>query len=236
MHINGKTAIVTGASSGIGEATARLLASKGAKVVLAARNEERLKRLESEVAGSYAVVTDVTIPANLDHLIAVTAEKFGGIDILVNNAGQGLHVPIEQIDIDDYRAIMELNVYAPLALMQRVLPIMRQGGGGSIVNVGSGTTRMVLPGVGAYASTKAALNMLSQTARAEFAEDNVVVSLIYPYITETDFHKNLKAHNPAGRMRPGSMPPGHTAEYVAEHIVRCIETGETEISLVPVRE
>jgi len=235
MDVNGKIALVTGASSGIGEATARLLAQKGARVVLAARSQEKLKRLAAELPESMAVVVDVTSQDDIDRLLASAVERLGGIDILVNNAGQGLHVPIEKIEMADYRAIMELNVYAPLALMQGVLPIMRKQGGGSIVNISSGTTRMILPGVAGYASTKCALNMLSQTARAEFAADNVVVSLIYPYITETLFHQNLRAKSAGSSTRRRNMPPGHAAAYVAEHIVRCIETGETEISLVPER-
>jgi len=116
--------------------------------------------------------------------------------------------------------------------MQAVIPLMRPQGGGTIVNISSGTTRMILPGVGAYASTKAALNMLSQVARAELAADNIVVSLIYPYITATEFHRALRAGAPRGGVRPG-MPAGHSAEFVAEHILRCIETGETEIALRP---
>jgi NAD(P)-dependent dehydrogenase (short-subunit alcohol dehydrogenase family) len=233
MDIQGRTAIVTGASSGIGEATARLLTEKGAKVVLSARNGEKLQQIQEELPNSLAVATDVTRKGDIDRLIWASVERFGGVDILVNNAGQGLHVPVEKIDIDDYKAIMELNVYAPLLLMQGVLPVMRKQGGGSIVNISSGTTRMVLPGVAGYASTKSALNMLSQTARVEFAPDNIVVSLIYPYITATNFHQNLRAKPAGGAALRRNMPPGHTAGYVAEHIVRCIETGETEISLVP---
>ena len=235
MDIAEKVVIITGASSGIGEAAARLLSRRGGKVVLAARRADRLQRLESELAGSFAVVTDVTRSADIDNLVARTLERFGRIDVLVNNAGQGLHMPIEQVAIEDYRAIIELNVVAPLRLMQSVVPHMRRQGEGAIVNISSGTTRMVLPGLGAYASTKAALNMLSQVARAELAADGIVVSLVYPYITETDFHSSSRAASPANDRIRASMPRGHSAEFVAEHILRSIETGEAEIVLSPLR-
>jgi short-subunit dehydrogenase len=225
--------IVTGASSGIGAATARLLGERGARVVMTARRIDRLRKLESELTNSFAVVADLHQREDISRLVAATVERFGRIDVLVNNAGQGLHVPIADIDIDDYKAIMDLNVYAPLLLMQAVVPQMRKQGGGTIVNVSSGTTKMTLPGVGAYASTKCALNMLSQVARQEFAADNIVVSLIYPYITETEFRDNMRNRSTASSARWSGMPAGHSAEFVAGHILQCIQTGETEIALRP---
>ena len=94
-------------------------------------------------------------------LVNRAVAEFGRVDVLVNNAGQGLHLPVIDVDLDDVRAVLELNVLAPLALMQAVVPVMRAGGGGAIVNISSGSTRRVLPGVGPYAATKAALNTLT---------------------------------------------------------------------------
>jgi NAD(P)-dependent dehydrogenase (short-subunit alcohol dehydrogenase family) len=96
-------------------------------------------------------------------------ETYGGVDVLVNNAGQGLHVPVEEIDPTDLRAVFELNVVAPLLGIQEVLPVMRSRSAGAIVNVSSATSLRVFPGLGGYAATKAALNMLSQVARIELA-------------------------------------------------------------------
>src|SRR5215212_9108849 len=106
------------------------------------------------------------------------------------------------------------------------VPIMRARGGGTIVNVSSGTSRMVLPGVGAYAATKAALNMLSLVAREEFAPDGIVVSLVYPSVTATEFHDKLRA----GAMGAGGggLTP-HSSRYVAKTIVRAVLTGEAEV-------
>ena len=110
--------------------------------------------------------------------------------------------------------------------MQALVPIIRERGGGAIVNVSSGTSRMVLTGVGAYAATKTALNMLSLVAREEFAPDGIVVSLVYPSVTATEFHDKLRA----GAMGTGggSLTP-HSPCYVAKAIVRAILTGEAEV-------
>jgi NADP-dependent 3-hydroxy acid dehydrogenase YdfG len=118
MDLDDSVCIVTGASSGIGTATARLLASRGAKVVLAARRIDRLETLARELPGSMAFQTDVTIAAQVERLMDRARDAFGTIDVVVNNAGQGLHVPLEQLKADDFRAVFELNVVAPLAVMQ----------------------------------------------------------------------------------------------------------------------
>ena len=159
-------------------------------------------------------------------MVETTLEHHGRVDVLINNAGQGLHLPLEHVSLEDLVAITELNFYAPLVAMQAVLPSMRGRGAGTIVNVGSGTTRMVLPGVGAYAATKSALNMLSLVAREELAPDGIVVSVVYPSITATEFHDTLRAGSaPSGA---GGLTP-HRPEYVAEAIVRAIRTGEAEV-------
>ncbi|MGC2297011.1 MAG: SDR family NAD(P)-dependent oxidoreductase [Candidatus Dormiibacterota bacterium] len=120
MDLSGRVMVVTGASSGIGAATARLAHSKGARVVLAARRAERLASLADELPGSLAVPTDVTQKAEVAQLCARAIQAFGSIDILVNNAGQGLHVALTEVEAEDFRAIWELNVLAPLTLMQAV--------------------------------------------------------------------------------------------------------------------
>ena len=228
MEIVDRVMIVTGASSGIGAATVRLAHQRGARVVLAARRADRLEELAVELPGSLPVTTDVTQPEQVAGLIEQALAAFGRIDALVNNAGQGLHVPLEQVEPDAFREVFELNVLAPLALMQAVLPAMRRQGGGAIVNISSGTSRMALPGVAAYASTKAALNLLSNTARAEFAKDGIVVSLVYPSVTATEFHQVLRQGATSSRRLP--FEP-QTPESVAEAILRAIETGEAEIVL-----
>jgi len=194
MDISGKVMVVTGASSGIGAATARAAASRGARLVLAARNQERLDELAEEIGGALTVATDMRRPDQISRLFEAVIDRHDRVDVLVNNAGQGLHVPVEQIKIDDLIAITELNVYGALRAMQAAIPLMRAAGGGSIVNVSSGTTQMANPvGTAAYSATKAGLNMLSRAARAELADDGIAVSTVYPFVTKTEFHNKLRA-------------------------------------------
>ena len=229
MELVGAVIIVTGASSGIGAATARLAAARGANVVLAARRVARITELAEELPGALAVPADLRDPAQIVRLVDATLDWFGRVDILVNNAGQGLHVPLEQVRLDDLRAITELNVYAPLLAMQAVIPPMRRQGAGVIVNVSSMTSRMVLPGVGGYSATKSALNMLSQVARRELAPDGIVVSIVYPSVTATEFHSSLAA---GARVGGDSWAVrADSAESVAEAIVGVIGSGEEEIML-----
>jgi NADP-dependent 3-hydroxy acid dehydrogenase YdfG len=222
MEIDGSVCIITGASSGIGAATARLLGELGADVVLAARRTERLETLARKLPGSLAVTTDVTIAGHVERLVARTVDTYGRVDILVNNAGQGLHVPLEELDPVDLRAMFELNVVAPLVGMQTVLPFMRSGSGGSIVNVDSATSLRVFAGLGGYSATKAALNMLSEVGRLDFTSAGIAVSVVYPSVTATEFHQRLRAgHLVTGGRSITPDPP----ELVAEAIAMAISTG-----------
>lgn len=226
MEIAESVCIVTGASSGIGEATACYLARLGAHVVLAARRTERLRSLARELPGSLAVPTDVTAPEQIDRLLDLTMETYGRVDVLVNNAGQGLHVPIEQLDPADLRLVCDLNVIAPLMTMKAVLPAMRAQGRGAIVNISSATSLRVIPGLGGYAATKSALNMLSQTARIELAGAGIAVSVVYPRLTATEFHQRLRAGRHGGDTR---HMEAHPPELVAKTIAWAVETGEAHV-------
>ena len=223
--LDGRVVIVTGASSGIGAAFARLAAGEGARLVLAARRTERLEALAAELPDALAVTADLRLPEQARAVVGAATQRYGGVDVLVNNAGQGLHVPVEEVRLDDFEAVVRLNLYAPLLLMQEVVPLMRARGGGSIVNVGSNTTRMVIPGIGPYSATKSALDQLSATARAEWAAEGIAVSLVIPSITATEFHSALRA----GTMRAGGHIVPHPPEVVAEAILRAVETGEAEV-------
>jgi len=227
MKINNKIVIVTGASGGIGLAVAKVLAEKGAEVVLAARSSDKLKELEKEIPNSYAVPTDMRNIEDVKNLIQSTVKKFGRVDILINNAGQGLHAPIEKININSYREIIELNVISPLEAMQEVIPLMRTQGGGLILNVSSMVSKNYYPELSAYASTKYALNAISLTAREELKKDNIIVSVFHPKMTATDFGKNsvgVPYSSSAGR--PGMTVD--TPEEVAEELVNLIESEEAE--------
>jgi NADP-dependent 3-hydroxy acid dehydrogenase YdfG len=227
VELTGKVVIVTGASSGIGASTATALHEASAHPVLAARRADRIAALADRLGGALAVPTDVTDPAAIERLIAATLERHGRIDGLVNNAGVSLHHPLDELDLVEFRRVLDLNVVSVVAMTQAVLPAMRAAGGGAIVNVSSGTTRAVLPGVGAYAATKSALNMLSAVARAELADDGIVVSLVLPSITATEFA--------GGRFKPGATGRNgmvvHSPDYVGAVILRALRTGEERIDI-----
>jgi NADP-dependent 3-hydroxy acid dehydrogenase YdfG len=226
-ELAGAVVIVTGASSGIGEATARLLYAQGAHPVLAARRTDRLAALSRELGGALAVTADVTDRGDIRHIADAALERHGRIDALVNNAGASLHFPLDRLDPADFARALDLNVVSVLAMTQAVLPAMRAAGGGRIVNVSSGTTRLAPPGVGGYAATKAALNLLTEVMRKELAGEGIVVSLVVPSITATEFA--------GGRfLQGGPTPPGmvpHSARYVGQVIVRALRTGEASIDI-----
>jgi short-subunit dehydrogenase len=232
MDVHGKVAIVTGASSGIGLATARLLSSRGAKVVLVARSKEKLEVLSRELSDSLAVPADMTKVSDIKRMVEQTLAHFERVDVLINCAGQGYDAPVETTDIEILRGIFDLDLIGPFVAMQRVIPIMRRQGGGTIVNISSGTALMHLPNNGGYSALKRALADISLTAREELKKDNIVVSVVYPYMTATDFEKNtIKDPSLIGQEEPADTgrPPLDTAEYVAQRIVEGIETGEAEI-------
>jgi short-subunit dehydrogenase len=236
MEIKDKVVIVTGASEGIGEAIARKLAHAGAKVVLAARNDEKLAALAHELPGSVAVHTDMTQQADIQNLIDRAMEVDGRIDILINNAGQGMYSPMEHIDIDKYKHIMNLNVYAPLYAMQLVIPKMREEGGGMILNISSRVSKNYYPNLSAYASTKYALNAISLTARAELEKDHIVVGVFHPKMTDTSFGKNSVNADPATSKAYAEQARARgmevdTAEQVAEKVLEQIKSEEPEVSM-----
>jgi short-subunit dehydrogenase len=236
MEIKNKVVVVTGATEGIGEAVAKKLAAAGAKVVLAARNDEKLAALAHELHGSVAVHTDMTQQADIQNLIDRAYEVEGRVDVLINNAGQGMNGPVETIDIDKYKHIMNLNVYGPLYAMQLAIPRMREQGGGMILNVSSRVSKNYFPNLAAYASTKYALNAISLTARAELAKDNIIVSVFHPKMTATNFGKNSASTDPAAakffadRARTAGMEVD-TPEQVADGILKQIESEEPEAAM-----
>jgi short-subunit dehydrogenase len=233
MDLRDKVVIVTGASSGIGLALARILAGKGAKLALVSRSKGKLESLSRELPHSFAVPADLTQIPEIEQMVERAKGHFGRIDVLINCAGQGYDAPVEKTDIATFRHIFELDLVGPLVAMQKVIPLMRKQGGGSIINFSSGTALMYLPNNGAYSAVKRAIANISLTAREELKGDNIIVSVVYPYITLTDFEKNT-IKDPSlmveGEEPEGNGPfPADTAEYVAQKVLEGIETGEAEI-------
>jgi short-subunit dehydrogenase len=234
MPIKDKVVIVTGASSGIGLALARLLAEQGAKVALVARSMDKLRNISKELPDSFPIRADMTKEDEIRAMVNETKKRFGRIDILINNAGQGYDALVEKIDIDIFRKIFSLDVVGPLIAMQNVIPIMRAQKGGVIVNISSVTALMFLPKMSPYSSLKRALASISLTAREELEKDNIRVMVVYPYMTLTDFEKNTIKDVDESQAQPeeeggGGLRPPDTPEYLAGKILEGIENDEAEI-------
>jgi NAD(P)-dependent dehydrogenase (short-subunit alcohol dehydrogenase family) len=240
MDPRGRTVIVTGASAGIGKALARAFVSGGANVVLASRNVQALNSLANELGQEQTLVvpTDVTQRDQIDALVDRTVERFGRLDVLVNNAGVGLYTSVADVDPDDFQRLFQVNLMGPLHGMQAAVRTMRKTGGGTIVNISSGTSRIVVPFLGGtYPALKRALEILSDYARAQLADEGIKVLVVLPYITATKFAENvlgprLAAAPNSDASRRNLLPP-HTAEFVAEKVLEGLRNDATEISLAP---
>lgn len=233
MVIQDKVVIVTGASSGIGLETAKLLDKQGAKLVLVSRSKPKLDELVKSFKDAIAIEADMTQEASIKNMVAEALKHYGRIDLLINNAGRGYDTFVEHIKMDLYLELFKLNVLGPLISMQEVIPIMRRQGGGMIVNVSSGTSFMDIPNIAAYSSLKRALNGLSLTAREELKNDKIIVSLVYPYITSTNFGKNVMSGPRKADEKDPMIPEADPPEYVAGKILEVIESEDAEL---PVHE
>ena len=227
MQIKDRVFIVTGASSGIGLATAIALSERGGKVALLARSSDALRKLAEKLPDSLAVTMDMTDFEGVRKAIRTVHDHYGRVDGLVNNAGRSYAAAIEEIDPAIFDEIFHLNVLGPIVAMQAVIPAMRAQGEGSIVNINSGTAFMTVPQYGVYSSSKRALLGFSLTARAELEKDGIVVSEIYPFITATNFGRN-RMGNPAGGGRAANYADGDTPEFVASLVVQAIEEGQAQ--------
>ena len=227
MQIKDRVFIVTGASSGIGLSTARALAERGAKVALLARSTGTLKELAQQLPGSLPVTADMTQFDAVREAVHATHRHFGRVDGLVNNAGRSYAAAVEEIDPALFDEIFHLNVLGPIVAMQAAIPLMRAQGGGSIVNINSGTAFGAIPQYGVYSASKRALLGFSLTARAELEKDRIVVSEIYPVITATNFGKN-RMGNPAGGGPSANYAEGDKPEFVAGLVLRAIEEGQAQ--------
>ena len=190
-ELNGKVVIITGASSGIGEASARMLAREGATVVLVARRLDRLDVLKDEIVQNggkaLAIAADVTDGAGRRRIVDDTLASFGRIDALVNNAGYGQRGPIEMVPVDAIRDNFETNLFSLIALTQLVIPIMRRQASGRIVNISSVAGRIARPLSSIYDATKHALEAISDGLRGELAPFGIQVVVIEPGFIITEF-------------------------------------------------
>ena len=194
-NIAGKVVVITGASSGLGEATARYLAERGATVVLGARRAERLQTLVDELTRmggkATALVTDVTDAAQVQALVDAAVEKYGRIDVILNNAGVMPHSPLERRKIDDWNRTIDINIKGVLYGISAALPHMQRQKSGHIINVSSVAGHRVGPGSAVYAATKTAVRVISEGLRQEVKPWNIRTTIISPGAVATELPNSI---------------------------------------------
>lgn len=201
--------LVTGCSSGIGEAVARRLAAAGHRVYATARRPETLTELTS--AGCHALALDVTEEASMVAAVAAVEAEEGAVDVLVNNAGYSQSGPVETVPMESVRQQFETNVFGPMRLVQLCLPGMRRQGWGRVVNMSSMGGRLTFPGGGYYHATKHALEALSDALRFEVAGFGVDVVLVEPGLIRTRFSETA-----VGAMADGVADNGPYGRFTAQ--------------------
>jgi short-subunit dehydrogenase len=242
----GRVAIVTGASSGIGAATAQALAAAGAHVVLAARRTDRLEQLARELSAAYGakaevLTTDMSRREQVEQLVDHTLHSHRRIDILVNNAGVGLQGDVADLPERELRYLFDVNLFGPQLAMQAVIPQMRRQGEGAIANISSILAKVTLPSLGmvgssaGYTGSKAALHALSLAARMELANAGIRVVTVLPGVTRSEFNEQFLVseagvHSPVDTpARPrGSLLGITPPERVAQAVLRGIERNQRE--------
>lgn len=229
-----RCALITGASSGIGEATALALAARGWKLVLGARREALLSAVCHRVReefGTEAIYArcDVRSAEDVQHLVDVAVEQYGRIDAVICNAGKGYYARVDETPPEVFRDLFDTNVMGAHNLVRAAVPAMKQAGGGHIIVVGSVVGKISWPAHGPYAATKFALTALTQAMRAELASSNIKVSLVLPVSTDTEFFTTAETLN----WSPRPIGVVHSAERVADKIARTIERPRSEVNLVP---
>lgn len=235
---NRQVVVVTGASSGIGEATARLFAQRGWVPVLAARSEEKLLSLAAEIAReggeAFPIAVDITDWADVERLVSDTKQRYGRIDAVVNNAGRGSFGTVATHDLDKLEQLFRINVFAPVAVMRAVVPTMRDQGRGVIVNVSSQIENFPSPFMGSYAATKAALGYLTDAARMELDHHGIVITRVLPNMTRTRFGENIISAGTSDDFEfdpQADFPswPGASAEVVAEAVWKAVHGNKRTI-------
>ena len=242
-NIEGKVVVITGASSGLGEATARLLAAEGASVVLGARRADRIQALAGELTArggkALAVPTDVTHADQVKRLVDTAVQAYGRIDVMINNAGLMPHSPLERLKIDDWDRTIDVNIKGVLYGIAAALPYMQQQKAGHIINVSSVAGHKVRPGAAVYAATKHAVLALSEALRMEVKPYNIRTTVISPGAVATELPDSITEPDIAESVRKGyqiALPADSFARAVVFAMSQPDDVDINEILFRPTRQ
>jgi 3-oxoacyl-[acyl-carrier protein] reductase len=234
--LNGKAAVVTGGSRGIGLAIARALAEEGADVVISGTDQQRLDAAHAELARATgaglriaAVRADVRQPADAARLVDVAVERFGGLDILVNNAGVGGFTEVASMTIDEWRRVIETNLDGVFYCCHAAIPHMKTRGGGWILNISSLAGKNAFPGGAAYCASKAGLNAFSEALMQEVRHDGIRVSYVMPGSVRTGFSRG------DGPGTEWKLAPEDVAEVVIDLIRHPARSLPSRVEIRPAR-
>ena len=230
MTPKNRVVILTGATQGIGRATAFVLAETGCKLALAARSVKLLQTLADELnhAGyeAVAIPTDMSDSVQAAALAQKTIEAFGKIDVVINNAAVGVRDRVQDLREAEARRVMDVNYFGPVALIQAAIPHLKVNPeGGLIINVSSIVGRRAMPGIAGYCASKAALEKLAESLRLELKPANIRVSTVYPGVTVTQFNDNSLGSSRQGRGWVKGVPP----ERVAQAILKTIRHEQRDV-------
>jgi short-subunit dehydrogenase len=234
IEVSGKVVVVTGASMGIGEAMARVFADREARVVLLSRDAGRAEAARNRLGHpdrTLALSCDVRNREEIDRVLGLTLHHFGRIDVWINNAGRGMRDSIAQMDMTACHDTFDINFFGTVAAMQAVIPVMKQQGSGTIVNISSVAGHIAVPFMGIYCATKFAMNAIGNAARVELKSAGIQVMTVCPGYVRTDFGANAIKGRELKQVRPGSVR-GITAERVARAVWRGYEKQKREV-IVP---
>ena len=227
--MSGVVVLITGASTGIGQATAEAFADEGAKVILVARAEGRLQRIRSEIEARGGVA--VSMPADITDRDSVTKmvdhiiQTEGHIDVLVNNAGIGLLSPVEDMDPVELERVFEVNFFGLVRCTQAVLPYMIKQNRGNIINISSVAGKRAVPHISAYCASKFAVQGFSDSLRMEVGQRGITVTVVCPPRVDTTFHDTPLMRRKGQRMKVPSI----SAAVVAGEIVKAAKKGSSEV-------
>jgi NADP-dependent 3-hydroxy acid dehydrogenase YdfG len=238
--IDGKVVAITGASSGIGEATAVLLAERGARLVLGARRTDRLDalaaRLEKEGADVVTVRTDVRRREDMDRLVAIARERYGRLDVLVNNAGIGPISPLDELRVQDWDDMIDVNVKGVLYGIAAALPVFREQGSGHVVTIGSTAGLKTVPHQAVYSATKFAVRAICEGLRQE-AGGEIRVTVVSPGAVRTEFVDHISSAEARERVVAArdtfAIPPDAIARAIAYAVEQPADVDVNEVVVRP---